>query len=103
MKLKLLETVQGRDVSGVLLETGATVTVLEEGQAYEVSASLGAWLLENKKAEVYKEEKKSKHYGAQAEPELRHDEEIYKELTEEPVSDMMTTESAKPKTKRGKK
>jgi hypothetical protein len=50
MKVKMLETVQGADVSGAL-PNGKTVTLLEPGGTYEVGQALGAWLLEHRKAE----------------------------------------------------
>lgn len=73
MKVKMFETYQGRDVQAVHSIDQLTVSILEPGEEYEVSASLGQWLVENRKAEIVE----TPHYGAQAEPEPRHDEEIY--------------------------
>jgi len=94
MKLKMLETYQSVDQPSPLVE----------GQEYEVGETLGAWLLEHRKAE-----KVARHYGAQKEPELRADDVIYKEVEaesavtvveEEPEEDeLMTTR----KSKRGKR
>ena len=58
MKVKMLENVQGTDISGVLLYDRITVSVLETGMEYEVGEPLGAWLLEHRKAEALKPEKK---------------------------------------------
>lgn len=73
MKVKMLETYQGRDVQAVHAIDQMTVSILESGEEYEVSAVLGQWLVENRKAEVIE----TPHYGAQAEPQPRHDEEIH--------------------------
>ena len=78
MKLKLLETVQGVDISGVHLIEGFSVKVLEPGEVYEVSQKLGEWLLETRKAEKIES---APHYGAQSEPEYpRNDEAKYEEM-----------------------
>lgn len=57
MKVFLTETVQGRDVSGIRLSDGKTASVLQPGEGYEVSASLGAWLLASNKARSVEVEK----------------------------------------------
>lgn len=72
MKVKMLETYQGRDVQAVHSIDQITVSILEPGEEYEVTASLGQWLVENRKAEMVE----TPHYGSQAEPELRNDEEL---------------------------
>ena len=98
MKLKMLETYQAVDQPSPLVE----------GQEYEVSETLGAWLLEHRKAE--KAGKAARHYGAQKEPELRADDVIYKEVQadnavkvveELPEEEIMSTKS-KPKRKGSK-
>jgi hypothetical protein len=66
MKLKMLETYQSVDLPGPLLE----------GTEVEVGATLGAWLLEHRKA-VSTE---TPHYGGQADAQLRHDDLIYKAI-----------------------
>ena len=117
MKVIMLETVQGRDISGTLLPENIPSEVLQEGKSYEVDGSLAKWLFENNKAKTYKPSEV--HYGAQAEPELRHDDEKYAEMSaesaaEEAVTDetgieqpegepIMTTEETKSKRKRGRK
>lgn len=65
MKLKMLETYQAVDQPVALVE----------GSEVEVSESLGAWLLEHRKAE-----RVVPHYGGKKEPELRADDVIYKEV-----------------------
>jgi hypothetical protein len=50
MKVKMLEFVQGRDVSAVLVDEGIRITMLEPGDVCQVNQSLGAWLLEHNKA-----------------------------------------------------
>ena len=91
MKLKMLEYVQGRDIHGTL-EDGTVVDVLTPGTVYEIDEQLAAYLLEHRKAEKIGRKTppvvEEKHYGAQAEPELRHDDEIADEA---------------PKTRRGRK
>lgn len=89
MKVKMREFVQGRDISGVRISDGQTVTVLGKDESYNVSDVLGKWLAENYKAELLPDV----HYGAQAEPETRNDEEKHLEPQEIPVES----------TKRGKK
>ena len=42
-------------------------------QVVEVDKNLGTWLVDNRKAEEVIEQ----HYGAQPEPQERHDEELY--------------------------
>lgn len=103
MNVKMLETVQGVDISGVLLPEGKRVTVLEPGEEYQVADSLGAWLLEHRKAEAVTAvtaAPKIPHYGAQAEPALRHDDETYEQIkakaeapTEPPAEPLMNTKS----------
>lgn len=68
MKLRMLENYQGVGDSAVLLDEGITVTILEAGERYEVSENLGAWLVENGKAQVIPSEKKVV-VGEQPEPE----------------------------------
>jgi len=108
MKVKLLETVQGVGISGVLLKTGSKVNILEPDNLYEVGNILGTWLIDNRKAEEVKD---APHYGGQQKAELRHDEEKYeamtaeneaKESVDEPI---MTTENqaTAKRSKRGKK
>lgn len=72
MKVKMREFFQGREIEGVL----------EPRKVYDVPEELAAWLVENRKAENVREE--PVHYGAQAEPELRHDDEIYQAVTDAP-------------------
>lgn len=92
MKVKMKEYYQGTDVQGYLLSAGNLVKVLEPENVYDVSAALGAWLIENGKAEAVTA---ARHYGAQPEPESRHDEEIHDAL--------MSTESMEKKSKRSRK
>jgi hypothetical protein len=101
MQIKMTEYLQGAGISAVSVKTGQTVAVLEPDGVYEVSDELAKFILDNRKgAEVAS--KKSVHYGAQKEPELRHDDEKYTaaEETPEPI---MTTKTVEPKAKRGKK
>jgi hypothetical protein len=81
MQVKTLEYVQGRDIRGSL-PNGTVTDVLEPEKVYDVDDALGAWLIENHKAEAVKveEARAEPHYGSQAEPELRLDEEVYKEM-----------------------
>lgn len=51
MKVKMSEVFQGTGVEATLLYDGIKVSVLEKGKEYLVSDSLGAWLVENHKAE----------------------------------------------------
>ena len=51
MKLKMLGTFQGRDVSAVLADEGLRVSILEAGEVYEVDEALGEYLLLHRKAE----------------------------------------------------
>ena len=81
-----------------------TVSILEKDGEYEVDGTLGAWLLEHRKAEELTKTK-VKHYGAQAEPELRHDDELAKEVAQVvDVAPMVEDDAiiSKPK-KRGRK
>lgn len=50
MQLKMLEYMQGKDVSAKTL-SGETVAVLEKGTVYEVDEPLVSYLLEHRKAE----------------------------------------------------
>ena len=50
MKVKMLEHVQGTNISGELLYEGLTVSILEKDMEYKVTETLGAWLLEHRKA-----------------------------------------------------
>jgi len=83
MQVKTLEYVQGRDIRGSL-PNGTVTDVLEPEKVYDVDDALGAWLLENHKAEavvkVEEVQAVEPHYGAQAEPEPRQDDEVYKEM-----------------------
>lgn len=54
MKVKMLETVQGRDISGTLVNEGIECSILTPGDDFIVSESLGEWLVENGKAEQIK-------------------------------------------------
>ena len=85
MKLKMLETFQGVNVTALNVAENMPVTILEAGEVYEVDANTAAFLLEHHKAEQAEETpaKQPKHYGAQAEPELRHDDELYEEVKAE--------------------
>lgn len=80
MKIKMKEYYQGSDAQGYLLPQGILVKVFEPENEYDVSAKLGAWLVENGKAD---ELKAPKHYGAQPQPEPRQDEEIHEVLSDE--------------------
>lgn len=66
MKLKMLEHFQGTDLP-----------TLMEGKEYDVDQALADYLLAHKKAVAVKE---PVHYGAQKEPELRHDDEEAAEM-----------------------
>lgn len=98
MKVQMLETYQGVGHTAVLLDEGTRVSILEKGESYEVDLTLGSWLVDNRKAEEI--ESQPIHYGAQSEPQFRHDDELYKEMTaesqaEEPPADekMMSTKN----------
>lgn len=82
--LKMLETFQ---------EVGRET--LLEGKIYkDLDASLRQWLLENHKAMETDEE--TIHYGAQAEPELRQDDEKYAEMAADSLKEetpIMTTKN----------
>lgn len=108
MKVKLLENVQGAGISGVRLDNQKAVNELAEGVSYEVAETLGAWLLQHRKALELTGGKgiaehdnepqfENVHYGAQPEPQLRHDDEIHEIMT---TSNQATR---KPTTKRSKK
>ena len=89
MKVYMLETVQGADVSGILVAKNVTVSILEKGEMYEVNATLGNWLLEHRKAQEAKETRKpSSSVVIEAEPEE--------------VRDVMTTESQPRRGRRSK-
>lgn len=49
MRVQMLEYLQGRDVSGIDVETGDTVTILEPQKVYEVDSTLGAFIFETRK------------------------------------------------------
>ena len=51
MRVKLLETFQGRDVSALLVDEGLKVSILEAGEVYEVDDMLGEYLLLHRKAQ----------------------------------------------------
>ena len=98
MRIKMLEYMQGEGVSAVLVRTGNTVNILTPDEVYEVSANLGAELLTHRKAVEVNESKAAKakpHYGAQSEPELRNDEELYKAQTEPEPDPVMTSRRGK--------
>jgi hypothetical protein len=73
MKLKMLETYQAVDLPSPLLE----------GTEVDVPVKLGVWLLEHRKAQPVSAETPP-HYGAQAEAQLRHDDELYAQMTKPP-------------------
>lgn len=79
MQVKMSEYYQGTGVSAVFVKTGDTVNILAPNEIYEVDNVLGQWLVDNGKATESK--KAPKAYGAQAKPEFRDDEVIYKEQT----------------------
>jgi len=64
MKILFLQDFQGVETGNVFYQRGQIVQ-LDDGVA--------ARLVADKRAELIEE----KHYGGQAEPELRHDDEIY--------------------------
>lgn len=100
MKVTMKETYQGVGHSATLLHEGVRVTVFENGENYEVDATLAAWLIENGKAVAYD----PPHYGGQAEPEQpRNDEKIYEELAAASAQEenVMTTSNVK-KPRKGK-
>jgi hypothetical protein len=110
MRIKMTEHYQGTGVSAVLVRTGSTVNTLEPGEVYEVAGALGDELLKHRKAE--KADAASVHYGAQKEPELRHDDELHKAMvskpggsvtlvTEEPPAEEPIMTSKKPKRGKG--
>ena len=109
MKVRMLETYQGVGQTATLLHEDIRVSVLEQGESYDVDPTLGAWLVDNRKAEEIAEAKPV-HYGAQAEPELRHDDELYAEQTAEPEAQakpepdpIMTSDKAPKRTSNAKK
>lgn len=51
MKVKMLEVFQGTGVTALNTFENITVSILEKGEIYEIGATLGAWLIENGKAE----------------------------------------------------
>jgi hypothetical protein len=63
-KVKFIQDFQGVETGGVFYT---------KGQVVSFDFSVAARLIADKRAELIEE----KHYGGQAEPELRHDEEIY--------------------------
>jgi len=76
MNIKMLETFQSTGDSAVLLHEEITVTILEKGELYRVTETLGTWLIDNRKAQ----EIPLATYGAKPQPELRHDDIIYNEM-----------------------
>lgn len=50
MKVKMVETFQGRDVTALHVIDGINVSILEAGEEYQVNDGLGNWLVENYKA-----------------------------------------------------
>lgn len=104
MKVKMLEIVQGREITGTLLHDGLEVSILETGEEYQVSETLGAWLIEHRKAVKLE----ATHYGSQAEPALRNDEEIYEKMAEESEGEeqgepISNTQAEQKRAKRGRK
>ena len=94
MKIRMLEHFQGRNQP--------TLAINQEYDSAELGEELTKWLLDNDKAIVIEQ---PKHYGGQAEPELRHDDEIYEEVkkeAEEPKDEIMTTEKPKRRRRRAK-
>lgn len=51
MKVKMLEVFQGTGVTALNTFENITVSILEKGEIYEIGTTLGAWLIENGKAE----------------------------------------------------
>lgn len=82
MKIKMLEVMQGRGVSGVLLPDDISVAILEIGREYNVNDAFGQWLVENGKAEA--SAVTAVHYGAQPVMEERHDDEKSEMMTVKP-------------------
>lgn len=113
MIVKMNETVQGRDVKGILLPDQKDVDVLHPDKTYRVADAFGKWLVENGKAKETEQpestpiemvtttsleieddpEKFDAHYGGQEQPQERHDEEIH---------DVMTSEDTPKRSKRRK-
>ena len=54
MKVKMIETVQGRDISGIMVDEGIEASILTPGDGFLVDESLGRWLVDNRKAEEIK-------------------------------------------------
>jgi hypothetical protein len=54
MKVKMMETVQGRDIFGTMVDEGIEVSILTPGDVFLVDESLGRWLVDNRKAEEIK-------------------------------------------------
>jgi pyruvate/2-oxoglutarate dehydrogenase complex dihydrolipoamide acyltransferase (E2) component len=71
MKIRMNEHYQGRG--------HPTLTINQEYESAEIGQELTQWLLDNGKAIDIT----PKHYGAQPEPELKHDDEIYEEVKQE--------------------
>jgi hypothetical protein len=84
MKIKMIDNFQGTNTFGYLVDEGIKITVFSKEDVLEVDDTLGAYLVENKKAV---EIKPAPHYGAQPKPEPRHDEVIYHQQMkeEEPI------------------
>ena len=106
MKIKMSEHFQGTGVSAVLVRTGTTVNALAPDEVYEVDLALGSWLVDNHKG-VEADEMvthtratygdSTVHYGAQAEPELSHDDVLYEAQTGgENATEVTPDEDSKP-------
>jgi hypothetical protein len=100
MKVKMTRWFQGRNQPTLAL-----------GSEYELPDGLGEWLVKNHMAAQVVElepvpdnDPEFIHYGAQAEPELAHDDELYQRIIAEPEP-QPEPEASQPKTKRrrGKK
>ena len=94
LKIKMLETTQGRDIHGTLDHEGIESSILTKDDVFMVDRLLGLWLVENGKAI----EITAKHYGAQPEPQARHDETIYPE-PEPSTETIMSTKTISPEPK----
>jgi len=92
MRIKMLEMFQSTTETGRLLVEGITVKIFEKDDVLEVDDALGMQLIADHKAV---ETKPAPYYGAQPQPELRHDDIKYEEIHD-------GLEEVKPK-KRGRK
>lgn len=104
MKVKMLEYFQGSEVSAVLVRTKTEVNILTPDEVYEVNATLGAYLLENRKAELADADQKEKHYGGQTESGYpRNDVQAYEAMAAASAEEenVMTTPNVK-KSRKGK-